>query len=96
MGSREPLGIWRAASLDGGRVYAWFGAVMARIDGDPADGFTWNLTANAGVSSLPVGAGEEQSLDAARLAAEDAARAMVAEMAAALGGSVTWAAEGGE
>ena len=30
MGSREPLGIWRAASLDGGRVYAWFGAVMAR------------------------------------------------------------------
>lgn len=31
----------------------------------------------------------------AQLAAEDAARAMVADMAAALGGSVTWATEGG-
>ena len=28
--------------------------------------------------------------------AHEAARAMVADMAAALGGSVTWAAEGGE
>lgn len=32
----------------------------------------------------------------ARIAAENAARAMVADMAAALGGSVTWATEGGE
>ncbi len=31
----------------------------------------------------------------AQLAAEDAARAMVADMATALGGSVTWATEGG-
>lgn len=31
-----------------------------------------------------------------QLAAEDAARAMVADMAAALGGSVTWPTEGGE
>jgi hypothetical protein len=32
----------------------------------------------------------------ARLAAEDAARALVADMAAALGGTVAWPAEGGE
>lgn len=32
----------------------------------------------------------------AQFAAEDAARAMVADMAAALGGSVTWPTEGGE
>ena len=34
-------------------------------------------------------------LPSAQLAAEDAARAMVADMAAALGGRVTWAKEGG-
>ena len=32
---------------------------------------------------------------APRIAAENAARAMVADMAAALGGGVTWATEGG-
>ncbi len=39
--------------------------------------------------------GYESELAAAQLAAEDAARAMVADMATALGGSVTWATEGG-
>jgi hypothetical protein len=35
-------------------------------------------------------------LRSAQLAAEDAARAIVSDMAAALGGSVTWPTEGGE
>ena len=35
------------------------------------------------------------NVNAAKIAAEAAARAMVADMAAALGGSVTWATEGG-
>ena len=91
MADRAPLAGWRATAWDANRLYAWFGIVMARIDGDLADGFVWNLMACSGVSDLPVGAGVEQSLGAAQLAAEDAARALVADMAAALGGSVTWA-----
>lgn len=78
MGSREPLAGWYT------RI-GWKHHVMIH-DGVElfADHSGWDVVAAAELN------GHEAGLVPAQLAAEDAARALVAEMAAALGGRVAW------
>lgn len=84
MGSREPLPNWKPVHGDGWsllRVGRWPGQpleIAAHMDG------RYDLLPGRGPDETGGG------LRTARIAAEDAARAMVADMAKALGGSVTW------
>ena len=81
---REPLPGWGMVYGDG-----WSKLLLARWPGMPLE-----IAANMdGRYCLLPGLAPRESgrgLYGARIAAEDAARAMVADMAAALGGSVTW------
>ena len=90
MGSREPLSGWVELWHRGKNLKQ--GGVTLEVS---RDGY-WKARANNnGPRGVLLRAVPPTALTA-QLAAEDAARAMVADMAAALGGSVTWAAEGGE
>lgn len=84
MGSREPLAGWMRVGqyiiLGTARV-----ATMAYVCNGSLPGWTGRVLIGDGENRIG-----GDSLHAAQLAAEDAARALVAEMAAALGGSVTW------
>ena len=94
---REPLSGWRGD--EPGKPEVWWHPPL-RLSVNPHAspvpwGGAWFGADGAGMVWLPFG-GDAETVRDAQLAAEDAARAMVADMAAALGGSVTWAAEGGE
>ena len=97
MGSREPLPGWverdsiqsSERELDCGPCCAW-------VEPDWRTPYEWGVSVVTDDGAEPVVTGKADNRRAAQLAAEDAARAMVADMATALGGSVTWATEGGE
>ena len=84
MGSREPLPGWKPVYGEG-----WSILLVGRWPGQPLE-----IAAHMdGRYDLIPGRGPDETgggLLAAKLAAEDAARALVAGMAAALGGTVTW------
>lgn len=93
---REPLSGWRG---DDGVVSVWY-AKQVRLCVSPnadANPVLWGVDVFGYQGGMTcVAGGEEPTRLAAQIAAEDAARAMVADMAAALGGSVTWPTDGGE
>ena len=79
---REPLPGWRIDGLSG----------VGYLTSGPID---LSISKGSGAASIPAtfARHRDESLDTTKaccIAAEDAARAMVADMAAALGGSVTW------
>lgn len=79
MADRAPLAGWALAS--------WNRQSYMKVGGMEL----WAAVSHWSIEITADRGGASDSLAAAKLAAEDAARAMVAEMAAALGGSVTWA-----
>lgn len=81
MAERKPLAGWDDCELPAHRD-AMVLSVEPTDDGSPIE---WGIDGSYWDHGWAGGDAE------ARIAAEDAARAMVAEMAAALGGSVTWA-----
>lgn len=84
MGSREPLPGW--VKLWHGGLHLKQGGVTLEVS---RDGY-WKARANANGPRNVIQRADSPNPTAAQLAAEDAARAMVDEMVAALGGSVTW------
>ena len=89
MGNREPLAGWTWENevtriLPTGQM-ATFKVFISRENGNA----WWECHEYGG--PWPYDDRQFDRTDAAQIAAEDAARALVAEMAAALGGSVTWA-----
>lgn len=97
MAERKPLPGWRGNEPDKPEVW-WHAPLRLSINPHVTPvswGGAWFGADGFGMVWLPFGGGAASIIDA-QLAAEDAARALVAEMAAALGGSVTWATEGGE
>ena len=83
MAERAPLPGWGEFPDGGAALPCPIGMTVAAGFGDSS---YWQLT---------VTIHRQGHNDNPRIAAEDAARAMVAEMAAALGGRVVWDAEGG-
>ena len=89
MGNREPLAGWTWENevtriLPTGQM-ATFKVFISRENGNA----WWECHEYGG--PWPYDDRQFDRTDAAQIAAEDAARALVADMAAALGGSVTWA-----
>lgn len=83
---REPLPGWEPRRPSGSLIVTGDITLIADSDGE------WWID-----SEMEDAFGHSPNgMVATMLAAEDAARAMVADMAKALGGSVTWATEGGE
>lgn len=99
MDERKPLAGWRNTFfLGGGQVLRAGPYLHCGISNPlfpPESVTSWSVGVEAATGSVNLALGRCMSHDAARFAAEDAARALVADMAAALGGRVVWDAEGG-